>query len=50
MVIVLGGGALRDEKFKLSLKTIRKLIRSLGIKTTIYHKNTGKYCSYKGVA
>ena len=34
-------GALRDEGFKLSLETVRKLMRSLGIKTTIYHKNTG---------
>ena len=41
-------GALRDEGFKLSLETVRKLMRSLGIKTTIYHKNTGKYSSYKG--
>ena len=41
-------GALRDEGFKISLETVRKLMRSLGIKTTIYHKNTGKYSSYKG--
>ncbi|QNQ80689.1 IS3 family transposase [Lactobacillus sp. PV034] len=41
-------GALRDEGIYLAQETVRKLMRMLGIKTTLYHKNTGKYSSYKG--
>lgn len=41
-------GALRDEGICLAQETVRKLMRMLGIKTTLYHKNTGKYSSYKG--
>lgn len=40
--------ALRDEGIKLAMETVRKIMRGIGIKTTLYHKNTAKYSSYKG--
>lgn len=40
--------ALRDEGIKLAMETVRKIMRGIGIKTTLYHKNTAKYGSYKG--
>lgn len=30
------------------METVRKIMRGIGIKTTLYHKNTAKYSSYKG--
>ncbi len=30
------------------METVRKIMRGIGIKTTLYHKNTAKYGSYKG--
>ena len=40
--------ALRDKGSKLAMETVRKIMRGIGIKTTLYHKSTAKYSSYKG--
>ena len=40
--------ALRDKGVKLAMETVRKLMRSIGLKTELYHKRTAKYSSYKG--
>jgi putative transposase len=40
--------ALRDKGIKLAMETVRKLMRSIGIKTPFYSKHTQKYNSYKG--
>ncbi|MBD5835048.1 IS3 family transposase [Lactobacillus delbrueckii] len=40
--------ALRDRGVKLAMETVRKLMRSVGLKTTLYHKKTAKCSSYKG--
>ncbi|WP_157660273.1 IS3 family transposase [Lactobacillus delbrueckii] len=40
--------ALRDKGVKLAMETVRKLMRSIGLKTEQYHKRTAKYSSYKG--
>ncbi|QNQ81611.1 IS3 family transposase [Lactobacillus sp. PV012] len=41
-------GALKDTGINLAKETVRKIMRDMGIKTMIYHKNTAKYSSYKG--
>lgn len=40
--------ALKDSGFNLCMETVRKIMRSIGIKTTLYHKQSRKYSSYKG--